>query len=73
MSATMMLNEVREFPIDERVKFVDAVLRTIHSADDGVEAKWIEVANRRKAEIMLGRVETIPSDEVFKEAYALAR
>ena len=73
MSATMMLNEVREFPIDERVKFVDAVLRTIYPVDDGVEAKWIEVANRRKAEILLGSVATIPSDEIFKEAYALAR
>ena len=72
MPVAMMMNEVQNYPVDERVVLADAVLQTLNPVDPAVQEKWLEVADRRRGEILSGEVRPIPTSEVLSEAYARA-
>ena len=72
MPVAMMMNEVQNYPVDERVAFADAVLQTLNPVDVAVQEKWLRVAEGRRCEIMSGAVRPIPTSEVLSEAYARA-
>ena len=72
MPVAMMMNEVQNYPVDERVAFADAVLQTLNPVDAAVQEKWLHVAERRRREILSGAVRPIPISEVMSEAYARA-
>ena len=72
MPVAMMINEVQNYPVDVRVKFVDAVLQTLNPVDLAVQGKWLQVADRRRGEILSGEVRPVPTSEVLSEAYARA-
>ncbi len=72
MPVATILNEVQNYPIDERVAFADAVLQTLNPIDPAIQEKWLQVADRRRGEILSGSVRPIPTTEVLSEAYARA-
>ena len=72
MPVAMMMNEVQNYPIDERVAFADAVLQTLNPVDSEIQEKWLQVAERRRCEILSGSVCPIPTSEVLSEAYTRA-
>ena len=72
MPVAMMMNEVQNYPVDERVAFADAVLQTLNPVDSAIQEKWLHVADRRRGEILSGSVRPIPTAEVLSEAYVLA-
>ena len=72
MPVAMMMNEVQNYPVDERVAFADAVLQTLNPVDAAVQEKWLHVAERRRGEILSGAVRPVPTSEVLSEAYARA-
>lgn len=72
MPVAMMINEVQNYPVDERVAFADAILQTLNPVDPSIQDKWLQVADRRRNEILSGSVRSIPTSEVLSEAYARA-
>ena len=70
MPVAKMIDEVRNYPIEDRVVLADAILQTINPVDPEVERKWVAVAQRRRGEFLLGKVNPIASADVFAEAYA---
>lgn len=72
MPVATMLNEVQNYPVDERVAFADAVLQTLNPIDPAIQEKWLQVADRRRGEILSGSVRPIPTSQVLSEAYARA-
>lgn len=72
MPVAMMLNEVQNYPVDERVAFADAILQTLNPVDPAIQDKWLQVADRRRDEILSGLVRPIPTSEVLSEACARA-
>ena len=73
MPMAQLIDKVRDYPIEDRVVFVDAVLQSINPIDPEVERKWIDLAQRRRGEYLTGRVKPISSEEVFAEARVRAR
>ena len=72
MPVATMLNEVQNYPVEERVAFADAVLQTLNPIDSAIQETWLQVADRRRGEILSGSVRPIPTSEVLSEAYARA-
>ena len=73
MPMAQLIDKVRDYPIEDRVVFADAILQSINPIDPEVERKWIDLAQSRRGEYLMGRVEPIPSEEVFAEARVRAR
>ena len=73
MPMAQLIDKVRDYPIEDRVVFADAVLQSINPIDPEVERKWIDLAQRRRGEYLTGRVEPISSEEVFAEARVRSR
>ena len=72
MPVAMMINEVQNYPVNERVMLADVVLQTLNPVDHAVQEKWLQVADRRRGEILSGEVCPVPTSEVLSEAYARA-
>ena len=72
MPIAMIMDEVRSRPVEERAVFADAILQTLNPVDDSLQRKWLNVAEKRRAEILSGAIRPIPTSEVLSEAYARA-
>lgn len=72
MPMTAMIEEVKSYPIEDRVIFADAILQTINPIDSAVEKSWVEVAQNRRGEYLLGKIKPIDSRSVFAEAFSRA-
>ena len=72
MPMTNLIERIKDYPIEDRVVFADAILQTINPVDPQVERKWIDLAQRRRGEYLMGRVTPISSKDVFAEARARA-
>ena len=72
MPVAVMMNEVQDYPVEDRVALADAVLQTLNPVDVAVQEKWLHVAERRRGEILSGAVRPIPTSEVLSEAHARA-
>ena len=68
-----MIDEVKNYPIEDRVVLADAILQTINPVDPEAERKWVALAQQRRGEFLLGKVKPVASADVFAEAYARAR
>ena len=68
MPMAQLIEKIKDYPIEERVVFADAILQTINPIDSRVERKWVEIAQRRRGEYLLGKVAPISSEDVFAEA-----
>ena len=72
MPIAMIMDEVRSRPVEERAVFADAILQTLNPVDDSLQSKWLNGAEKRRAEILSGAIRPIPTSEVLSEAYARA-
>jgi len=70
-STARLIDEAMELPVEERIRMVDSLLLTLNPADAGIEAAWVAVAERRLDDLLSGRVQGIPAEEVFEEARRL--
>ena len=65
-----MIDEVKSLPTEERILFVDAILRTLNTPVASVDAQWVAIAKRRWAELQTGELKPIPGEEVFARILA---
>jgi hypothetical protein len=52
-------------PVEDRALLADAVLRSLNPPEAQRDRKWVEVAQRRLAELRSGQRQGVPGDEVF--------
>ena len=72
MQVATIMDEVRSRPVEERAVFADAILQTLNPVDASLQKKWLDVAEKRRSEILSGTVRPIPTSKVLSEAYARA-
>ena len=72
MPLATVMNEVQDYPVEQRAALADAVLQTLNPVDPAIQAAWLETASRRRGEILSGAIRPLPADEVLAEARALA-
>jgi putative addiction module component (TIGR02574 family) len=79
MSVTMAIQEVnmstataeieakiRELSLDEKADLIRSLIAELDGpADAGVEAAWLEEAQRRHQEVVDGKVRPVPGERVF--------
>jgi putative addiction module component (TIGR02574 family) len=46
---------------------IEKLLNSLHPSQKEIDKLWVKEAERRVTEIKIGKVKTIPGDEVFKE------
>ena len=73
MPISKLIDRVKDYPIEDRVVFADAILQTINPIDPEVERKWIDLAQRRRGEYLMGQITPISREDVFAEARVRAR
>lgn len=60
--------ELSRLPPDERAELAQFLIHTLDPCEDAdAEAAWDEELTRRAEEIVNGKVEGIPADQVFRE------
>ena len=67
MTTDRLIEEALSLPVEERALIADSLLRSLNTPDAAIDAKWMEVAKRRREELRTGKVKPIPGDEVFSE------
>lgn len=72
MPISTMMNEVQDYPVEERAALADAVLQTLNPIDPAAQAEWLKTAERRRNELLSRAVRPIPAEEVLAEARARA-
>ena len=68
MPATMMLEQIACYPVEDRVMMADAIIESLNGIDPNVDAAWGAIARRRMRELRSGKVRGIPVSEVFSHA-----
>ncbi|KOR28799.1 addiction module protein [Achromatium sp. WMS1] len=69
MNTQELIAEAISLPVEERVLIADSVLRSLNQLSTEIDQQWIEVANRRLAELESGTVQGIPGEEVFAKVW----
>ena len=72
MPMASIVDEVQNYPIEKRAVIADAVLQTLNQIDPKTQTAWSRVAQKRRAELMDGKVSPIATSEVMAEAYSRA-
>lgn len=67
MTTERLIEEALSLPAEERALIADSLLRSLNAPDASIDAKWMEVAKRRREELRTGKVKPIPGGEVFSE------
>jgi len=70
MSTSDIIEEVNSLPVEERLRVVDSLLRSLNPPDADIDAQWATVAKQRLEEVRSGEVQTIPGEDVFAEIRA---
>ncbi|MBU4445273.1 MAG: addiction module protein, partial [Candidatus Marinimicrobia bacterium] len=53
--------------IDQKTQLVDIILNSLNPGRKEIDELWAREAERRVEEIKLGKVKTIPGEQVLKE------
>lgn len=64
--ANDIIREATELPVEERARVIDSLLRTLNPPKPEIDREWVQVANRRLAELRSGAVRPIPVSEVLR-------
>ena len=67
MKTKKIIEEALSLPVEQRALIADSLLKSLNMPDAAIDAKWVEVANRRLQELRTGKVKPITGDEVFSE------
>jgi putative addiction module component (TIGR02574 family) len=62
-----LISKVESLPVDIKTKLIEKLLNSLHPSQKEIGKLWVKEAERRVTEIKIGKVKTIPGDEVFKE------
>lgn len=60
-----IIRDAAALPVDERVRVIDSLLRTLNAPETEVDRQWAAVARRRLDELRGGRVRPVPGEQVF--------
>lgn len=63
----------RELAIDERARLAEALFESLHASRVGVETAWDGEVSDRIAAFDRGEMSGYPAEDVFAEAWRLAR
>ena len=61
-----IIREAELLPVDERLKVVDSLLRSLNPPDPDTDRRWIAEARRRLDEIRSGKVQPVDGAQVFQ-------
>jgi len=64
-----LIEEVASLPVEERAMVADSILRSLNPPESDIDRKWVQVAQRRLAELRSGRIKPIPGEEVFAKVW----
>lgn len=67
MKTQDLIEEAQSLPIEERVRVVDSLLRSLNPPESEIDRQWAAVAQQRLAELESGAVEAVPGDTVFQK------
>ena len=73
MPATMMLEQIACYPVEDRVMMADAIIESLNGIDPNVDAAWGAIARRRMRELRSGKVRGIPVSVVFSSARKICK
>ena len=73
MPATMMLEQIASYPVEDRVMMADAIIESLNGIDPDVDAAWSAAARRRMRELRSGKVRGIPVSAVFSRARKICK
>lgn len=73
MPATMMLKEIANYPVEDRIMMADAIIESLNGSSPEIDAAWSAVARRRLGELRSGRVKGIPVATVLYRARSMCR
>ncbi|MEN6425268.1 MAG: addiction module protein [Phycisphaerales bacterium] len=69
MTMKELIEEVASLPVEERAIVADSILRSLNPPESDIDRKWVQVAQRRLADLRSGKVKAIPSEEVFAKVW----
>lgn len=61
-----LIDEVASLPVEERARVVDTLLRSLNTPESAIDVVWLEIAQRRLAELRSGHATAIPGEVVFE-------
>ncbi|MDI6447704.1 addiction module protein [Anaerobaca lacustris] len=64
-----LIEAVVSLPVDERAIVADAVLRSLDAPESEIDRKWVQVAQRRLAEVRAGEIKPVPGEQVFAKVW----
>ena len=73
MPVAMMVKQVENYPVEDRVMMADAIIASLNGVRPEYEEAWADVAELRLAELRLGKVRGIAGSDVFARARRLCR
>ncbi len=62
-----IIRKAESLPVEERVRVVDSLLRSLNPPDSSIDKKWAATAKKRLAEIRSGLIKPIPGNIVFEK------
>ncbi len=69
MTMKELIEAVVSLPVDERAIVADAVLRSLDAPESEIDRKWVQVAQRRLAEVRAREIKPIPGEQVFAKVW----
>ena len=73
MPVAMMVKQIENYPVEDRVMMADAIIASLNGARPEYEEAWADVAELRLAELRLGKVKGVAGADVFARARRLCR
>ena len=73
MPVAMMVKQIENYPVEDRVMMADAIIASLNGVRPEYEEAWADVAELRLAELRLGKVKGVAGAEVFTRARRLCR
>lgn len=69
MTMKELIEEVASLPVEERAIVADSILRSLNPPESNIDHKWVQVAQRRLAELRSGKVRPTPGEQVFAKVW----
>ncbi len=66
-------DEALRLPVESRAELVESLLASFTGPDPRVQREWLDEAERRRRQLIEGRVQGIPAVEAFAQARARLR
>ena len=73
MPVAMMVKQIENYPVEDRVMMADAIIASLNGVRPEYEEAWADVAELRLDELRLGKVKGVAGDDVFARARRLCR